>query len=123
MVGHHVLEAQMKSNKIFSIVLGVLLLSPACVMAQHKPSSRIGWKTYEAANGQIIKVNMATVWHSGILTCVTAEIVNVYVVPQPMFFYFDHYSLHFFFNILIEWQDAPPRSISGLIGRDVCVKR
>src|ERR1035437_7841355 len=123
MVGHHVLEAQMKSNKIFSIVLGVLLLSPACVMAQHKPSSRIGWKTYEAANGQIIKVNMATVWHSGILTYVTAEIVNVDVVPQPMFFHCDHHPLYFMYNSSSEWQYAPPRSIAGLIGRDVCVKR
>jgi hypothetical protein len=112
---------------MFSIILGLSLIGPACAMAQHKPSATIGWKTYEAANGQEIKVNMDSIWHRQGESGVSVLMVGVDVTPEPMYFDCHGHFLHFVTNetgsTMSGWLFAPPRSIAGRIAKDVCAKR
>ena len=114
----------MKINKLFSIVVGLLLLGVPFVFSQNFPGSprSARWKTYEAANGARFRVNMASIQPIAIGVIVMVQAIGVDPCPHTMIFNCRGYYLSPG-DEDTGWLLAPPRSVVGIIARDVCAKR
>ncbi len=102
--------------------------SPESTDLTPTPASRSGWKTYEAANGEKFRVNMATIRHTQLGVMVWGAIQGIDIVAKPMIF--DCHGHYMFFinndetgTTTSGWMLAPSRSIVGQIAKDICAKR
>ena len=118
-----------KTVKISSIILGLLLLTPI-ILAQSRQSAK--WKAYEADNGAKFEVNMNTVRViRGLGVLVYAGWHGEDIVANPYIF-----DCHGHFEIMDDdnnpeesgptmsgWLLAPPYSVAGAVAKDICAKR
>lgn len=112
----------MKLNKIFSIILGLSLLGVTISFAQNEPTSG-SWKTYEAANGDKFRADIAHIQHSPLGLMVWEEKVGVGPAAQPQPMAFDCHGHYTVWTGTVGWLKASPGSIPGQIAKDVCAKR
>jgi hypothetical protein len=106
------------------IVVGMLFLGVPFVFAKNSPGSpkSARWTTYEANNGTRFRVNMANTNSTAIGVYVMVQEIGVDPVPQVMIFNCRGYYL-LPGDGDTEWILAPPRSVAGVIAKDVCAKR
>lgn len=118
----------MKLNKIFSIVLGLLLLGMSTSFGQNKPPSQADWKTYEAANGEKFMVNMATIGRSNARVTIWGKISGgdtsmwPKVVNGEQVFIFDCHGHFTFIMDTAGWRPVTSHSVVGQAAKDVCAK-
>jgi hypothetical protein len=117
-------EEQMKINETLLSVVCFALLAMQSVFAQHFPGTpqSARWKTYEADNGARFRVNMASIQPVAIGVIVMVQAIGVDPGPHGMIFNCRGYYLSPG-DEDTGWLLAPPRSVVGVIAKDVCAKR
>jgi len=99
--------------------------SPESTHVTPAPASRSGWKTYEAANCEKFRVNMATLRYTQLGVEVWGGIHGVDVIAHPMIFdcrghYFTFIDNDVTGSTATGWMLAPSRSVIGAVAKDVC---